>query len=195
MSFKVISTLIFSVLLAIILTLMWLGSSQQDFAENMVPELIGFCLEGIFFIGLLSIWQQRRERRNKRSLANSLRGFLGVFLKEINSGIICNSFSPIDNPKELERSTTGIEKLKININNCTISDSSIEALHSLSQHEISSLVNLLPVAAELSAAHMIRWNDILNQVKKLAALQKREDVRQLLLDLLDNIKRFDELAL
>jgi hypothetical protein len=174
---------------------MWLGLSQQDFAENMVPELIGFCLEGIFFIGLLSIWQQRRERRNKRSLAKSLRSFLGVFLKEINSGIICNSFSPIDNPKELEQSTTGIDKLKLNINNCSISDSSIEALHSLSQHEISSLVNLLPVAAELSPAHMIRWNDILNQVKKLAALQKREDIRQLLLDLLDNIKRFDELGL
>jgi hypothetical protein len=195
MSFKYISSIVFLVLFVIVSTLLWIGLSQDDFIDNLVPELIGFCLEGIFFIGLLSVWQQRRERRNKRSLSKSLRGFLGVFLKEINSGIICASFSPLEKPDELDQAHEGIDKLKLNITNCSISQSSIDALHRLSLHEISSLVNLLPVAAELSAKHMIRWNDILNQVKLLASTEQREDIRELLLALLDNIKSFDGLEI
>ena len=36
--------------------------------DNLVPELIGFCLEGFFLIGLFSLIQRRRERDLRHQL-------------------------------------------------------------------------------------------------------------------------------
>jgi len=157
------------ILLLVLLVLF--NQSGAGFVDSMVPELIGFCLEGIFFIGLFSMYQHRRELNRKRQLSRSLRGFLGVFLNEMNTGIHCQSFKPIENPEELNYSHQGIERLANNINNCSINANTIKSLHKLSNDEMGALENLLPVAAELSADHMIIWHQILENVKNLGKLE------------------------
>ena len=44
--------------------------------DNLLPELIGFCLEGFFLVGLFSLIQRRLERDRKHELRQSLRGAL-----------------------------------------------------------------------------------------------------------------------
>ncbi|MFT5163076.1 MAG: hypothetical protein ACI9FJ_001658 [Alteromonadaceae bacterium] len=191
MSIRTAAFLLFLSFVLIVLLFVMMSQSDASFVDNMVPELIGFCLEGIFFIGLFSLWQRRKETGQKQQLSRSLRGFLGIFLQEMNSGIICPSFTPIEDPSELDHSCSGIKKLACNINNCGMNNSVIKSLHKLSNDELSSLENLLPVAAQLSAAHMTCWNTILGHVKILAKSNDKEDVHLTLIQLLEAIEHFD----
>lgn len=191
MSVRTISFLLLLSFTSIVLLFVMMSQSDASFVDSMVPELIGFCLEGIFFIGLFSLWQHRKERNYKQQLSRSLRGFLGIFLKEMNSGIICQSFHPLENPEELLSSSSGIKKLTDNLNNCAMNESIINSLHQLSNEEISSLENLLPVAAQLSAAHMTCWNNILGHVKKLGRIECKNQMHQTLIELLQDIEHFD----
>ena len=124
-------------------------------------------------------------------MARSLRGFLGVFLREMNSGIKCSTYVPVDDPEELAYARQGIKKLATNITNCTINDSTVDTLHELSKNEISALENLLPVAAEISAAHLICWHNVLEHVKDLGDCQSRDSVKHIIVQLLDDINEFD----
>ena len=59
------------------LTTYFLSSDLSGpFHDNLVPELIGFCIEGFFLVGLLSLIQDARERARRRELWLSLRGSL-----------------------------------------------------------------------------------------------------------------------
>jgi hypothetical protein len=55
---------IFAGLLGLLVVWFGLESTTEDVIGALVPELIGFCLEGIFFIGMLT-WLQ--ENVNARS--------------------------------------------------------------------------------------------------------------------------------
>ena len=59
------------------LTIYFLATDLSGpFHDNLVPELIGFTLEGFFLVGLLSLIQNSRERARRRELWLSLRGSL-----------------------------------------------------------------------------------------------------------------------
>ncbi len=191
MSFKSMAFLFVLTFILLLVSLVLFNQSDSDFLDNMVPELIGFCLEGIFFIGLFSVVQHRRELNKKKILSRSLRGFLGVFLNEINNGIVCVGYKKIETTTEFIRSHEWIEKLADNIKNCNLDQTTVEVLHKLSQDEVGALESLLPVAAELSADHMIAWHKILEQVKNLGKLECRDSSNKTIICLLDTIKAFD----
>jgi len=44
------------------------GSGADAFRDNLLPELIGFCLEGFFLVGLFSLVQRLLERDRKDEL-------------------------------------------------------------------------------------------------------------------------------
>jgi hypothetical protein len=186
-------TVIFLAVAILFLTLLLIRFSNSDasFYDNMVPELIGFCLEGIFFIGLFTLWEQRKAATHRKDLSQTLRGFLGVFLKELNSGIICADYHPIEDVESLNATCKGIDRLLANIKDCNIEESSIASLQKLSDNNFSSLENLLPVAAELSAAHLISWHQILEQVNELGRNQDRDQSDDIIVRLLEAIKEFD----
>jgi formate/nitrite transporter FocA (FNT family) len=48
------------------------AEAGSTFTDNLVPELIGFCLEGFFLVGLLSFIQQTREHDRRQQLWLSL---------------------------------------------------------------------------------------------------------------------------
>ena len=191
LSIRTLSILLFLSFVTLMWVFAFMSWSNADFVDSMVPELIGFCLEGIFFIGLFSLWQARKEKLQKQRLSRSLRGFLGIFLREMNSGIRCSDFKPIENPEELSYSCSGINRLIDSVNHCSINETVISSLHQLSRNELSSLENLLPVAAQLSADHMTCWNRILSHVKVLGQTQCQDKVMQTLVQLLNDIKHFD----
>jgi hypothetical protein len=191
-SYKTAAVCLVLLFMVIIALLLMYKGGEVGFADNMVPELIGFCLEGIFFAGLFPLFQHFRELSKRRQIASSLRGFLGVFLQEMNRGIQCLNFTPIEDPETLTISHEGIEMLADNVNSCTINETTVEALHTLSHNEISALESLLPVAAQLSAAHMICWHKILEQVKTLGKTRCKHNVHDITLQLLRDIKAFEQ---
>ena len=50
-----------------LLFLFWQPGNEGRIFDNLVPELIGFCLEGFFLIGLFSLIQRRRERERRHA--------------------------------------------------------------------------------------------------------------------------------
>ncbi|MBS05378.1 MAG: hypothetical protein CMQ24_22130, partial [Gammaproteobacteria bacterium] len=64
----------FAGLLGLLLFWFSVESGPDDIVGSLVPELIGFCLEGIFFIGIFSWLQQNKDDDRKRELKQSLAG-------------------------------------------------------------------------------------------------------------------------
>jgi hypothetical protein len=71
------------------LLVIWFGleSTTDDVIGALVPELIGFSLEGIFFIGILTWLQEKRERKKRIELKQSLAGALRFLCQLINGSL------------------------------------------------------------------------------------------------------------
>ena len=69
--------------------MIWFGlaSGEGAFVGNMLPELIGFCLEGIFFIGIFTWIQGRKDQERKHALKQSLAGAVRFICPIINSSL------------------------------------------------------------------------------------------------------------
>ena len=77
----------FAGLLGLLLFWFSVESGPDDIVGSLVPELIGFCLEGIFFIGIFSWLQQKKDDDRKRELKQSLAGAIGFTRRLINSSL------------------------------------------------------------------------------------------------------------
>jgi hypothetical protein len=63
-------------------------ASEGAVQENLLPELIGFCLEGFFIVGLFSLVQRRMERDRRHELRQSLRGALRDVLSHLDVALL-----------------------------------------------------------------------------------------------------------
>ena len=79
-----------------VLLLWWfLGGGSGPFHDSLLPELIGFCLEGFFLVGLFTYVQQLREHDRRRELWLSLRGSLRVFLSHLDIAFLEEDAEPM----------------------------------------------------------------------------------------------------
>ena len=89
----------------------FIGVSGDDaFQENLLPEIIGFCLEGFFLVGLLSFVQQVREHDRRRELWLSLRGSLREFLSHLDIAFLKAESEPLSS-NDLENQPRVVEQL------------------------------------------------------------------------------------
>ncbi len=162
------------------------------FHDNLVPEFIGFCLEGFFLVGLLTLIQASRERARKQELWLSLRGVLRGLLSHVDIAYLPPNTEPTDS-KILEEDKPIIshfmKELKANRLN-------LRAMTSLKKESIDSIElarDMIPVAAQLSASHMRWWVAIVDSIRQLSKSGSRVEVEQSLYLLLENIYEFDSL--
>ena len=83
------------------------------FQNSLLPELIGFCLEGFFLVGLFSLLQLRLERERKNELRLSLRGALREILSYMDIALLEENAEPassqsLDQDPKLVKATTAI---------------------------------------------------------------------------------------
>ncbi|MDH3903066.1 MAG: hypothetical protein OES90_07575, partial [Xanthomonadales bacterium] len=72
------------------------AGTEGAFQNNLLPELIGFCLEGFFLVGLFSLIQLRLERERKNELRLSLRGALREILSHMDLALLEENAEPAD---------------------------------------------------------------------------------------------------
>lgn len=164
-----------------------------SFKENLVPELIGFCLEGFFWIGMLSYFQKTREHSRRKELWLSLRGSLRSFLSYLDIGFLDNHAEPMSS-QDLESNPDIIAKMINHLESKDLDLESLILLKEASKDSIALVRDLVPVAAQLSAAHMSWWiaiGDALRQMKKATG---REDIEKNVDLLLKNLQEFDQLG-
>lgn len=168
-------------------------SDGSPFHDNLIPELIGFCVEGFFLVGLLTLIQNSRERRRRQELLQSLRGSLRGILSNLDIAFLPPNAEPTPTAS-LERDTNLIARYMRELQLVQIELPDMLALKQESVEALSLARDLVPVAAQLSASHMRWWIAVVNSMRKLSTAQSRADVEQNLYRLLENIREFDRLA-
>ncbi len=165
-------------------------NAPNAFRDNIVPELIGFCLEGFFWIGLLSYFQKSREMQRKNELWLSLRGSLRSFLSYLDIGFLGQHAEPMPSIA-LEKDPQIIQRFidEIEANNLDLE--SMVFLKKTCMHSLALVRDLVPVAAQLSAGHMRWWIAITDSMRKLADSKDRIQIEKNTLLLLKNIQEFD----
>lgn len=158
--------------------------------DNLVPELIGFCLEGFFLVGLLSLIQTSRERARRKELWLSLRGALRGVLSNLDIAFLPPNAEPTQTIV-LEQDLDIVSKFMQELTDNRLNLRSMTSLKREANETLSLARDMIPVAAQLSATHMRWWIAIVNSMRQLSKAQTRESIEQNVYVLLENMNEFD----
>ena len=169
------------------------GNDGRIFS-NLVPELIGFCLEGFFLIGLFSLIQSRRERDRQEELRQSLRGALRELLSYLDIGLLEEHSEPADS-RALEEDPKMVATLIIKLAENPLELDAMAKLKEVAARNLVTVHDLIPVAAQLSAKHMRWWLAITDSVRHLTEATDKSAVTSAMHQFLASLGEFDELDL
>ncbi|WP_439106033.1 hypothetical protein [Congregibacter sp.] len=169
-------------------------ANENAFQENLLPELIGFCLEGFFLVGLFTFIQQLRDYYRRRELWMSLRSALRDFLSHLDLAFLAPDAEPATTAA-LESEPFVVSKLLTLLADAELG---IETLINLKQAAVSTLPlarDLINIAAQLSTRHMRCWIAIVAAIDQLSVADTREQAERPLNELLVRLAEFDSLKL
>ena len=168
------------------------STAGGTFHDNLVPELIGFCLEGFFLVGLLSFIQQTREHDRRKQLWLSLRGSLRDLLSHLDIAFLRADAEPTGS-LALEREPKVVDYLMKELKETELDLDSMVSLKKAAINSLTLAHDLIPVSAQLSAGHMRWWIAIVDSMRQLAEARHRDQLEQSVFTLLLNLKEFDQL--
>lgn len=163
------------------------------FHDDLVPQLIGFCLDGFFLVGLLSLIQSSRERARRKELWLSLRGSLRGILSNLDIAFLAPNAEPTQT-SVLEQDMETVPRFMSELQHTRLNLRSMTSLKRESVEALALVRDMIPVAAQLSASHMRWWIAIVDSMRQLSRARTREAVEQSVYLLLENINEFDNLS-
>ena len=184
---------IFGVGGAALLLLFLLPGNEGPIHDNLLPELIGFCIEGFFLVGLLTLIQESRERDRRKELWQSLRGSLRGMLSNLDIAILPPNAEPTP-PQRLERDVGMVPRYMREMQTIQIELPHMLAIKRESIETLSLVRDLVPVAAQLSAGHMRWWIAIVDSMRQISTTRTREEFEQHTYRMLENLQEFDRLG-
>lgn len=179
------------------LALFFLWQSQADdtaFRDNLLPELIGFCLEGFFLVGLFTFIQQLRELARRRELWLNLRSALRDFLSHLDLAFLAPDQDPAST-RELEMEPRAVRRLLQRLDDGELEIDHLVAIKRVAISTLPLARDLINIAAQLSTRHMRCWIAIVESINYLTEADTREQVEGPLHELLTRLAEFDSLKL
>ena len=170
------------------------SGSDGAFQNNLLPELIGFCLEGFFLVGLFSLIQLRLERERKNELRLSLRGALREILSHIDIALLEENAEPASS-QALDQDSKLVKTLFAKLHGSDVDLGSLLNIKEAAARNISTMHDLIPVAAQLSADHMRWWLAIAESVRQLSEAKDKPSVNFATQKFLMNLGEFDLISL
>jgi hypothetical protein len=170
------------------------SGTEGAFQNNLLPELIGFCLEGFFLVGLFSLIQFRLERDRKNELRLSLRGALREILSHMDLALLEENAEPADS-QSLDEDPKLVKSLFVKLHKSDLDIRSVLNIKEAASRNISTMHDLIPVAAQLSADHMRWWLAIAESVRSLSEATDKPGVDFAAQKFLMNLGEFDLLSL
>ncbi|MFT4766922.1 MAG: hypothetical protein ACI8RN_000046 [Glaciecola sp.] len=171
--------------------------SQADdnaFRENLLPELIGFCLEGFFLVGLFTFVQQLRDYYRRRELWLSLRSALRDFLSHLDLAFLGPEREPATS-RDLESQPLVVRRLTSLLDKAELGIGTLVSLKHVAISTLPLARDLINIAAQLSTRHMRCWIAIVESIDQLTEADTREQVERPLNELLMRLTEFDNLKL
>ena len=166
--------------------------SAGPFHDNLVPELIGICIEGFLLVGLLTLIQRSREASRKHELWLSLRGSFRGLLSNLDVAFLDPDADPTSssdletNPKVIDYMLEQLEQKHPDLD-CLV------AIKREATETVSLTRDLVAVAAQLSASHMNWWIAIVDAIRRLSEARDREQAEAAIHEMLVNIRELDRL--
>jgi hypothetical protein len=170
------------------------NAGDGAFQTSLLPELIGFCLEGFFLVGLFSLIQRRLERDRKKELRESLRGALRDLLSHLDIALLEENAEPA-NTQSLDLDPEFVKALFVRLHKNELDLNGMLKLKDAAQRNSSTMHDLIPVAAQLSANHMRWWLAIADSVRRLSESTDKADINFTAQKFLMNLGEFDQLSL
>ena len=168
--------------------------NEGAFQNNLLPELIGFCLEGFFLVGLFSLIQLRLERDRKNELRLSLRGALREILSHMDIALLEENAEPASS-LSLDQDPKLVKALFVKLHENDLDVRDLVNLKEAAARTINTMHDLIPVAAQLSADHMRWWLAIADSVRNLSEATDKPSVNFAAQKFLMNLGEFDLLSL
>ncbi len=168
--------------------------NEGAFQNNLLPELIGFCLEGFFLVGLFSLIQLRLERDRKNELRLSLRGALREILSHMDIALLEDNAEPASS-QSLDQDPKMVKALFVKLHKSELDVRDLLNLKEAAARNINTMHDLIPVAAQLSADHMRWWLAIADSVRNLSEAKDKPGVNFAAQKFLMNLGEFDLLSL
>lgn len=160
------------------------------FVGNIIPEMIGVCIELLVIIFVLDKWQKREEKNKSIKVERRLREFLIFFLKHN-----FKDFPPSCQPgnfygEDHQQNQECIANLISNIEQNGLKECAVLQVQSYCESEKEIFNNLIPVASDLTNDHFKSWVRIAFFMNAISA--KSETTSHASVKILQNIKRFDD---
>lgn len=169
-------------------------ADDSSFRENLLPELIGFCLEGFFLVGLFTFIQQLRDLYRRRELWLNLRSALRDFLSQLDLAYLAPDAEPAAT-RMLESQPVLVTQLLERLERSELDIEHLVALKRVAGATLPLARDLINIAAQLSTRHMRCWIAIVAAINQLTEASTREQVEQPLHELLTRLVEFDALKL
>ena len=170
------------------------SGNEGAFENNLMPELIGFCLEGFFLVGLFSLIQRRQETDRKHELRQSLRGALRELLSHLDLALLEEHAEPATS-QALDRDLKLVKTLYVRLHGGQLNLDSMLKIKEAAARNVSTMNDLIPVAAQLSANHMRWWLAIAESVRRLSEATDKSEVNFSAQKFLMTLGEFDQLPL
>ena len=164
------------------------------FENSLMPELIGFCLEGFFLVGLFSLIQRRQERDRKHELRQSLRGALRELLSHLDLALLEEHAEPASS-QSLDLDPKLVKTLFVKLHGGELNLNSMLNIKEAATRNVSTMHDLIPVAAQLSANHMRWWLALAESVRRLSEATDKSEVSFSAQKFLMTLGEFDQLPL
>ena len=168
------------------------GTTEGPFREELVPELVVFCIEAFILVGLLGLIQRYLENRRRRQMWLSLRGSFRDLLSLMDIAFLEPNAEPTSS-RELENDPRVIDHLLRELSLKHPDLDSLVALKLEGQESLPLTRSLINVAAQLSATHMNWWIAIVDSIHRLSMARDRSAIETSLHEMLVNIQEFDRL--
>ncbi|MDT8410371.1 MAG: hypothetical protein RQ741_12270 [Wenzhouxiangellaceae bacterium] len=166
--------------------------AEGAFHDNLVPELIGICIEGFVLVGLLTLIQRSREAARRKELWLSLRGSFRGLLSNLDVAFL----DPDADPASSQDLETNPEIIDYLLDQLASRQPDLDCLISLKREaaETFSLTrDLVAVAAHLSATHMNWWIAIVDSIRRISEARDRAAIENAVHEMLVSIREFDRL--
>lgn len=182
---------IFLIVIALIILSLtaYFSTSEDFFVQNIIPELIGVCIELLIIIFVIDAWQKKEDKDNHIKVERRLREFMIFFLKHNFNDFPPSCRSGNFYGRDHDQNQSSLDNLISNIEQNGLAENVVLKVQSYCESEKEIFNNLIPVASDLTNDHFKSWVRISYFMN--AIVSKNEKTSYAVIKILQNIKRFD----
>lgn len=162
--------------------------SQTDLTRSLLPQLIGFCLQGAFLVLVFAIYEKRSTLFTKRNHKYTLRALLSPLVSACSVASESAGVRFLPNPVVLENILQALREHGV-------AEEKVLTLKKVSKENVTTLESLAIVAAQIDYLHLEAWSTIIHQLAVIRDAEQTEGMAEAAVLLFENIQKFDELSI